>query len=407
MQQGGIDSTYNSSNLKYTNTSSYSNAGHGEFGGWNTQNGTQSSELISQNQSRFDHDRQSGQMDFRLPNEKEQHALNKLAGDDPAKQRELLSAACAMIKCSAEFAYGSDERAYYQALEAEGAQNTDAQTVLKNYHESYVQQGNSYPVAETVVIKDQFGYGAIDRLSDSETLAMNNLIASMAENLNLSEAQTATLVASLGLVVGVSSGKISVGKLKWPGKQGTKPQTETHVQGSAEHKTFDPIQEEIDALNKIGKSQRERMGLPERGGLPQNGVEVSNNNARQLLESRGATPDQARDTVTSFEGEIKATPGKAGDKFVITETEIGSGSGRFVTRESAGSTPTERIENLALPKTNTAEIENDVVLGSDQVLLEGRVKGQQDQPWAHKNAVGGGHQVVTNGDIVRIVGESN
>ncbi|WP_225445202.1 hypothetical protein [Photobacterium arenosum] len=211
----------------------YSNAGHGEFGGWNTQNGTQGSELIAQNQSRFDHDRQSGQMDFRLPNEKEQHALNKLAGDDPAKQRELLSAACAMIKCSAEFAYGSDERAYYQALEAEGAQNTYAQTVLKNYHESYVQQGNSYPVAETVVIKDQFGHGAADRISDAETLAMNNYIASIAENLNLSEAQAATLVASLGLVVGVSSGKINVGKLKWPGKPGTKPQTETHVQGSA------------------------------------------------------------------------------------------------------------------------------------------------------------------------------
>lgn len=120
-----------------------------------------------------------------------------------------------------------------------------------------------------------------------------------------------------------------------------------------------------------------------------------------MLEKRGATPSQANDTVTSFDGKIKAIPGKKEDKFIITETSTGSGSGRFVTRESAGSTPTERIEKLALPKSNTAEVEHNVSLGSDQVLLEGKVKGQQGQPWAHDNAIGGGNQVVTNGDIKR------
>lgn len=111
--------------------------------------------------------------------------------------------------------------------------------------------------------------------------------------------------------------------------------------------------------------------------------------------------------MASFEGQIKATQGKVGDKFVITETTTESGTGRFVTRESAGATPTERIENLALPKSNLAEVENSVELGSNQVLLEGKVKGQQGQPWAHENAFGGGHQVVTNGDIVRKVEQEN
>ncbi len=37
--------------------------------------------------------------------------------------------------------------------------------------------------------------------------------------------------------------------------------------------------------------------------------------------------------------------------------------------------------------------------------MNGGVKGQQDQPWAHDNAVGGGQQTVTNGNIIRTDGE--
>ncbi|RUO76542.1 hypothetical protein CWI84_11675 [Idiomarina tyrosinivorans] len=165
------------------------------------------------------------------------------------------------------------------------------------------------------------------------------------------------------------------------------------------------LDDEISALQNIGQKQREKSGLPEQGGIPADGVDISNNNARQLLESRGASTSQASTTVDSFDGQIKAYSGERGDEFVITESTTGSGSGFYVTRDSAGGTPQERIKNLALPNTNTAEVENKVELGSDQVLLEGKVKGQQGQPWAHENAVGGGQQVVTNGDIVNKTGE--
>ena len=162
-----------------------------------------------------------------------------------------------------------------------------------------------------------------------------------------------------------------------------------------------PISGELSVLAEIGLNQRKRSGLPLTGGIPDEGVEITNKNARRLLEQRGANSEQALSTVTSFEGKIRARQGQIGDEFVITETNTGSGSGRFVTKESAGSSAKERIENLALPKTNTAQVENKVELGSKQVLLEGKVKGQQGQPWAHENAIGGGHQVVTNGDIIR------
>lgn len=134
-------------------------------------------------------------------------------------------------------------------------------------------------------------------------------------------------------------------------------------------------------------------------------ISLSNNSARKLLQSRGATKQQAKEVVDSFEGQIKATQGKKGDTFTVTETSSESpASGLFVTKGSAGKTPEERIEKLALPESNKALIENEVSLSRDQILLEGEVKSQVGNPGFSDNATGGGHQVITdafNGGVER------
>jgi hypothetical protein len=133
-------------------------------------------------------------------------------------------------------------------------------------------------------------------------------------------------------------------------------------------------------------------------------IPLKNNSARKLLMARGATPKQAREVVSSFDGQIYATKGKAGDVFTITETKSGSASGMFVTRGSAGGTPAERIQNLALPMSNTARVQGSATLTRSQVLLEGRVASQVGNRGFGPNATGGGRQVVTdafNGGIRR------
>lgn len=115
---------------------------------------------------------------------------------------------------------------------------------------------------------------------------------------------------------------------------------------------------------------------------------------RKLLKSRELSKQQARDMVNSFDGQIYARQGRAGEGFTITESAPGRASGVFVTRGSAGSTPAERIQKLALPPSNTAQVESAVRLTRDQLLLEGRVA---PQPRWGANRTGGGWQVVTNG----------
>jgi filamentous hemagglutinin len=161
------------------------------------------------------------------------------------------------------------------------------------------------------------------------------------------------------------------------------------------------VQAEIETLRNLGTNQREKVGLPADGGIPENGVIISKNNAKQLLESRGTPKEFALDQVESFDGVIIATQGKKGDSFVITEASPDSASATFVTRGSAGDTAAERVHNLALPDSNTAMYEGEVSLARDQVLLEGKVKGQPVNDIFGNSPTGskpkGGHeQVVTD-----------
>lgn len=125
-----------------------------------------------------------------------------------------------------------------------------------------------------------------------------------------------------------------------------------------------------------------------------NGIALKNNSVRKLLRSRGLSKQQAREVVTSFDGQIYAKRGRAGEVFTITESASGRASGVFVTRGSAGATPAQRIQRLALPPSNTAQVESQVRLARDQILLEGRVA---PQPQWGADKTGGGWQVVTAG----------
>jgi RHS repeat-associated protein len=130
------------------------------------------------------------------------------------------------------------------------------------------------------------------------------------------------------------------------------------------------------------------------GLTPCAGTPIKNNSARNLLKARGLSKTQQQEVVSSFDGQIYASHGRAGEQFIITESAPGEASGVFVTRCSAGLTPAERRKKLALPPSNTAEVENPVALTRNQMLLEGKVAPQLQ--WG-SDKTGGGWQVVTAG----------
>ena len=124
------------------------------------------------------------------------------------------------------------------------------------------------------------------------------------------------------------------------------------------------------------------------------GIPIKNNSVRHLLKGRGLSKMQQKEVVNSFNGQIYASHGHPGEQFTITESVAGEASGVFVTRCSAGATPAERREKLALPPSNTAAVESPVTLTRGQLLLEGKVAAQPN--WG-ADKVGGGWQVVTAG----------
>lgn len=77
-----------------------------------------------------------------------------------------------------------------------------------------------------------------------------------------------------------------------------------------------------------------------------------------------------------------------------------SASGVFVSSQSLGKIPAERINTGALPLSNSAEYETRVVLDRDQTVLTGKIAAQPDfakQDPARRARAGGGVQTVTDG----------
>ena len=133
---------------------------------------------------------------------------------------------------------------------------------------------------------------------------------------------------------------------------------------------------------------------------PDKYTELTESEVRDILTERGLNDQAVQDLIDSFDGSIYKREGVAGETFTITESKAGEASGVFVTRESAGATPTERIDNLALPPNNTAMVESTVKLTRSQILLEGKVAVQPDWAIIADDGIprnGGGWQVVTDG----------
>ena len=113
---------------------------------------------------------------------------------------------------------------------------------------------------------------------------------------------------------------------------------------------------------------------------PDKYTELSESEMRIILSDRGLDDTAVQDMIDSFDGPIYSREGNLGEVFTITEASAGDASGIFVTRGSAGATPAERINNLALPPNNTALVESQMQLTQSQILLEGKVAAQPE--WA-------------------------
>lgn len=134
-------------------------------------------------------------------------------------------------------------------------------------------------------------------------------------------------------------------------------------------------------------------------GLTDRTTKISSRNFTKMMKQRNLGEKAAKDLKDSFQpGTMEARHGKKGEAFVITHG-TDSASGVFVSSQSLGKTPAERINTGALPLSNSAEYETRVVLDRDQTVLTGKIAAQPDfakQDPARRARAGGGVQTVTD-----------
>lgn len=139
----------------------------------------------------------------------------------------------------------------------------------------------------------------------------------------------------------------------------------------------------------------------QQSGLTDQSAKLNNAGFNKLMDSRGISQEVRSDLKNSFSSNsrMEVRHAHAGERFVTTHG-IERSSGVFVSKESLGNTPADRINNGALPHTNTAEFETTVELGRDQDLIIGEIAPQSkfsmmDSGQQPRN--GGAIQVVTDG----------
>ena len=139
----------------------------------------------------------------------------------------------------------------------------------------------------------------------------------------------------------------------------------------------------------------------QQSGLTDQSAKLNNAGFNKLMDSRGISQEARSDLKNSFSSNnrMEVRHAHAGERFVTTHG-IERSSGVFVSKGSLGNPPADRINNGALPHTNTAEFETTVELGRDQNLIMGEIAPQskfsmmdpEQQP-----REGGAIQVVTDG----------
>lgn len=139
----------------------------------------------------------------------------------------------------------------------------------------------------------------------------------------------------------------------------------------------------------------------QQSGLTDQSAKLNNAGFNKLMDYRGISQEARNDLKNSFSSNtrMEVRHAHAGERFVTTHGTERS-SGMFVSKGSLGNTPANRINNGALPHTNTAEFETTVELGRDQNLIIGEIAPQSkfsmmDPEQQLRN--GGAIQVVTDG----------
>ena len=139
----------------------------------------------------------------------------------------------------------------------------------------------------------------------------------------------------------------------------------------------------------------------QQSGLTDQSAKLNNAGFNKLMDSRGISQEARSELKNSFSfnSRMEVRHAHAGERFVTTHG-IERSSGVFVSKESLGNTPADRINNGALPHTNTAEFETTVELGRDQDLIIGEIAPQSKFSMmdpAQQPRDGGAIQVVTDG----------
>lgn len=156
------------------------------------------------------------------------------------------------------------------------------------------------------------------------------------------------------------------------------------------------IEKNIKASHEASESSRYMQS-----GLSDKRAKLSSKNFDKLMAERGLSKEVAASLKASNQPgtSMEVRHAKAGEKFVTTHGTERS-SGVFVSEKSLGSTPSERIDNGALPHSNSAEYETTVELSKDQNLVYGKIAPQSkfskmDPAQAPRS--GGADQVITDG----------
>ncbi|WP_080934343.1 hemagglutinin repeat-containing protein, partial [Xanthomonas albilineans] len=101
-------------------------------------------------------------------NQNEVARLKEMANGDPKREADLVAAACALVKCSAEYPDGSDEKKYWAAIEAEG--NKPERQEDRDWLKSQSQTTSGYAAGSTwEENRNLFTYGGVDAIGDWAT----------------------------------------------------------------------------------------------------------------------------------------------------------------------------------------------------------------------------------------------
>jgi len=104
----------------------------------------------------------------------EKDRIHELAGGDQGEEASLSAAACALVHCSAQYAEGTPEYAYYSQLEAIGSQPqySEYRTLLSQ--QTYTRMGVNSDGKATPVTEGLFDYDVIDKGMDATSWFNNN-----------------------------------------------------------------------------------------------------------------------------------------------------------------------------------------------------------------------------------------